>query len=217
MERLITEQKSGGRRERGARDRKLRWGVLFPVLLLLGMATSCGRTALPEDYRQRGFRAELTWQTGSLTLSAVAEAEPLRTGEERTVTLSMTAPASLAGIVLTQRGEERRVSCGGMETDGAALTGLLRVTELLLPEGARRLTGGGETDGRDVVFAEVYGTEEAKGTGEYEDGNEDGNKEEKKKGNEEIYELVLEKESGAPLRVGCGEERVEITAFTWLP
>ena len=172
---------------------RLLWRVIC-VLLLSTLLCACSGASRVSDYRQSGFRGEIAWQSGGISLTGVAEISAPVSGEAREIILTVTSPSSLAGVVLRGRAgstENLCVVCGELVLESAAMGRLWDITTLLLPVG--RFEGICEVEKESLVYAEIVQAKE--------------------EGAREVYEVYAEAPSGAPRRIRCGDREVEFLSF----
>ncbi len=167
------------------------------MLLLGALFCACSGTPRVSDYRRSGFRGEIAWENEGVLLTGLAEVSAPVQGEERTVILTVTSPASLAGVVLRGKAgdaENVRVTCGELVLEAAVMGKLWDISMLLLPVGSFR--GICEVEKEGLVYAEIVQTKED--------------------GQRELYEVYAEAQNGVPHRIRYGERQVEFRSFEFV-
>lgn len=126
---------------------------LFLVLVVFPIALGgCASGALPTDYRNEPFRAQITWQTDSVRLSTSVRWESSGRRE-----MEILEPKEWMGLVLMEEGNKRMVRYGDVTMDGAGMEALFERMELLLPTGERRGVCKTEWKGETVMYVEIEG------------------------------------------------------------
>lgn len=165
---------------------------MWLAVLTLLCGASCQRVHLARDYRTEPFWATVAWTVGELTVSAELTAEPSAVSGG-TLRMELTSPDTLDGIVLTRAEGVWQVSCGEIVTEGSLWGELTAYAELAVPEGEVIPVCETTLRGESLLYAEiVHKTEE---------------------GEERVYELYVEAESGVPREIRSGERSLEILCF----
>jgi len=167
---------------------------MISVLWIGLVLSACSAAPRVADYRRSGFRGEVAWENEGVQMVALAEVSAPVAGSARTVTLTLTSPPALAGVVLMGSADSAapvRVVCGEMTVENAELGTLWEIMELLLPQGSFRSVCRTE---EGLIYGEIVPTKE----------EENG---------DVRYGLYLEPNSGAPRRIVCGERKLELVSF----
>lgn len=103
------------------------------LLLLLCLLTSCAfRPALPSDYRQTDFEAEICWQTNELTLTGIVCVRAATDSESAVLeSLQLTAPDTLHSLRITWENGDPHVECHGITAPAALLIELWQIASWL--------------------------------------------------------------------------------------
>ena len=177
------------------RIRIYRW-LLMPTALCV-LLCGCSYTPRVADYRQSGFRAEVAWESEGLAIVAVAEATAPAEGLSQTVTLTVSEPPSLSGLVLRgsiSENAEVHIEWGELALDERSVGALWEITELLLPTGVFQSIC--RVEGEELIYVQIVPNKDEQG--------------------EECYEVYTEPQNGSPRRVVRGDKKVEFRSFTFL-
>ena len=130
-----------------------RYGMIVTVVLLLWVTCcGCGRLALPEDYRQSCFDADLVWELEGTVFCGRAEVS-----EDGSVVLTMLSPDLVAGMRWERTGWDGtpRIGCDGVWAEGLLWEELCSTVALLLPRGQRTPVLRTERKGEEVLYVEI--------------------------------------------------------------
>ena len=172
---------------------KIRTIVLYTALAMISLSLfSCSRITAPEEiYVKRDFSAEIRWTSEDSEYRARLVTRWL--SEEKTsrrIELELTAPERICGVTIEKTGGKATVKVGDMVAELHNQT-ILEAAELLLSDGNFSYKAKAELSGREVIVAERVCEND-------------------------ISEIYLDKESGAPLRVVSGGRRIEVVWFEFL-
>ena len=172
---------------------------LLPIFLLLG----CSPVRTLPDYRPLAFEAEVVWTRGDFSLSAqitASEKSAPSDPSDRDLSISFLSPDAMRGIKLVRKSREISVDCHGMTLSSQDFSDWLRVADLLLPTGSIRPISQTEFNGKTAQYAEIRIFQETS--------------ENAKEPSYEIYELILDQETGFPLQIRHADECLEVISFT---
>ena len=162
---------------------RIRLGVL--IVLLCVCLVSCGSGVKFSDYRGRELSAEVEYYVdgelyfrGAVDIGAIC-------GDVRDISVALTAPEALRGVIISRARGEMKAYVGEREMNGEAFSAIIEGCELLAPIGeVLRIEKRNAFGGRYITAFLSTG--------------------------EEIY---FDTESEAPVEVRRGRERIAVKNF----
>ena len=163
------------------------------LLLLLCLLVSCGiRPHTPPDYRQNSFEAEVSWQTGELTLTGIVSVRAATDGEAASLeSLQLTAPESLRGLRMVWEDGIPHAECHGVTANAELMSELWKTASWLTLSGTISPIALTESEDEALLYATLQDPS-----------------------SDTPYEFYLHPESGIPQKIQHGENLLQIQRFT---
>lgn len=172
---------------------KIRAVALYTVLIAVTLSLfSCSPITAPKtEYAKRAFRAEIRWVSDGSEYRAELVARGISSdSDSRQIELAFTSPERLCGVIIEKVGEKATVKVGDMVAE-LHNQAILEAAELVASDGSFSYKAKAELSGREVIVAERVCEND-------------------------ISEIYIDRESGAPLLVVSGERRIDVVWFEFL-
>ena len=163
------------------------------ALIPLCLVSCASRRNIP-DYRDSSFSCNVEFFSGGIHTKAQVRVEQGADGQSEYVVAEFTYPPTLSGIILSRYDGSLTAEYGGKKFSAEAMSELFSYAELLIPQGSLSYVCKTELDGKEVTFAEIKDTED--------NGNN--------------YELYLDKDTSAPIKIRDDGKEIRIVSFSTL-